>query len=74
MFEQGVNNAYYPDTQTVWDAFTSGFGPVRGLAQSLDPGRLEAFRRDLDSFHASFATEAGLHLKREYLITIGRRR
>jgi len=74
MFEQGVNNAYYPDTQTVWDAFTSGFGPVRSLAQSLDPPRLEAFRRDLDSFHTSYATEAGLHLKREYLITIGRRR
>jgi hypothetical protein len=74
MFEQGVNNAYYPDTQTVWDVFTTGFGPTRGLAQSLDPPRLDAFRRDHDAFHATYATEAGLHLKREYLITIGRRR
>ena len=74
MFEQGVNNAYYPDTQSVWDAFTTGFGPIRRLAQSLDPPRLEAFRRDIDAYHAHYATEAGLHLKREYLVTIGRRR
>ena len=74
MFEQGVNNAYYPDTQTVWDVQTTGFGPVRSLAQSLDPLRLEAFRRDFDAFNATYATEAGLHLKREYLVTIGRRR
>jgi len=74
MFEQGVNNAYYPDTQTVWDAFTSGFGPIRGLAQSLDPPRLDAFKRAIDAYHACYATEVGLHLKREYLVTIGRRR
>ena len=74
MFEHGVNNAYYPDTQTVWDAYSTGFGPLRGLAQSLDTPRLEAFRRDIDAYHACYATEAGLHLKREYLVTIGRRR
>lgn len=74
MFEHGVNNAYYPDTQTVWDAFRTGFGPVRGLAQSLDPPRLDAFRQDIDAFHASYVTEAGLHLRREYFVTIGQRR
>jgi hypothetical protein len=58
----------------VWDAYSTGFGPIRGLAQSLDPPRLEAFRRDIDAYHAYYATEAGLHLKREYLVTIGRRR
>lgn len=73
-FERGVNNAYYPDAQTIWDAYTAGFGPIRGLVQTLDPPRLEAFRRDIDAYHAHYATRAGLHLKREYLVTIGRRR
>ena len=73
MFEHGVSNAYYPDTQTVWRPYSTGFGPIRGLAQSLDPPRLEAFRRDIDAYHAYDATEAGLP-KRENLVTIGRRR
>jgi SAM-dependent methyltransferase len=73
-FEPGISNAYYPDTQTMWDIFTSGFGPIRGLAESLAPTRLAAFRRDMDAYHDHYATDAGLHVKREYLVTIGRRR
>jgi len=56
------------------DAAAARFGPIRGLAQSLDPPRLDAFKRAIDAYHACYATEAGLHLKREYLVTIGRRR
>lgn len=54
----------------MWDAFTTGFGPIRRLAQSLDPTRLEAFRRDIDSYHADYSTEPGCTC--EYLATIGR--
>ena len=31
-------------------------------------------KRDVDSYHRQFTIPAGLHLKREYLLTIGRRR
>lgn len=46
----------------------------RGPAQALDPVRRDALRRDLDAFHAYHAVDAGLHLKRENLVVIGRRR
>lgn len=73
-FETGINNAYHPDTREIWERYAIGFGPMRRLVESLDPSRLEAFRRDIDAYHAHYAVAAGLHVKREYLVTIGRRR
>ena len=74
VFEPGLNNAYYDDVQQMWDRFSEGFGPVRQLAQSLPPDRLQAFKRDLDAYHAEYAVAAGIHVKREYLLVIGRRK
>jgi len=74
-FETGVNNAYHESPQHIWDWYARGFGPVRQMAESLDPDRLEAFRRDIDAYHGHFATGNGrLHVKRDYLVTIGTRK
>lgn len=74
-FEHGVNNAFYDDIEHIWESFARGFGPVRQAIDSLDPARLAEFRRDIDSYHAGHTTENGLlHIKREYLLTIGHRR
>ncbi|WP_162915278.1 class I SAM-dependent methyltransferase [Desertibaculum subflavum] len=73
-FERGTNNAYYDDVQQMWDWFSEGFGPVRQLARGLPPDRLEAFRRDVDDYHRHYAVPAGLHVRREYLVVIGRRK
>lgn len=73
-FEAGLNNAYYDDVETMWARFVAGFGPVRRLAESLPPDRLLAFKRDIDAYHATYAVPAGIHVRREYLLVIGRRK
>jgi SAM-dependent methyltransferase len=74
-FEHGVNNAYHEDQQHIWDWYVRGFGPVRVTADSLDADRLAAFRADVDRYHAHFLTESGrLHVRRDYLVTIGTRK
>ncbi len=73
-FEKGENNAYHADCQTIWDWYVSGFGPLRVLANSLPPARLEKLRADCDAYHRHYETPAGLRVKREYLVTVGVRR
>lgn len=73
-FEPGVSNAYHGSTADIWDWYIRGFGPLRQLAESLAPDQVEALRRDIDAYHAHYAVPAGLHIKREYLLSIGRRR
>jgi len=73
-FERGVSNAYHGSIEDIWDWYKRGFGPLRQLAESLPPDRLEPLKRDVDAYHGHYAVAAGLHVKREYLLTIGRRR
>jgi SAM-dependent methyltransferase len=73
-FERGVNNAYHPDLKHIWEWYARGFGPLRQLIYSLDSDRCAALRRDFDAYHAHYDTEAGLHVKREYVIVLGKRR
>jgi SAM-dependent methyltransferase len=73
-FEHGVNNAYYPDLDHIWEAYALGFGPIRQLFGSLQPKQLAALRADVDAYHRQYETDAGLHMKREYVIVIGKRR
>lgn len=74
-FEPGVNHAYYDSADDVWDGYARGFGPVKQLADSLNPDRRRAFRQDFDAYHNRYATDAGLlHIRREYLVTVGTRR
>jgi len=73
-FENGVNNAYYGSTEDIWDAYTCGFGPLRHLAETLPANRVDELKRDVDAFHRQYAVPAGLHVERDYLVTIGRRR
>jgi SAM-dependent methyltransferase len=73
-FEPGVSSAYHASADAIWDWYARGFGPLRQLAESLPADRLEALKRDIDAYHSHYAAPAGLHVKREYLLIIGRRR
>jgi SAM-dependent methyltransferase len=70
-FEKGVS--YYREVSgdAAWDTFSQGYGPTRSLAASLDLERREALRQDFTAFHASFPTELGICVPREYWLTIG---
>jgi ubiquinone/menaquinone biosynthesis C-methylase UbiE len=73
-FEQGISNAYHGSADDIWNWYRRGFGPLRQLIESLPADRVERLKRDVDAYHRHYAVPAGLHVKREYLLTIGRRR
>jgi ubiquinone/menaquinone biosynthesis C-methylase UbiE len=73
-FERGTSNAYHGSTDDIWDWCTRGFGPLRQLTESLAPERVARLKHDVDAYHSHYIVPAGLHVKREYLLTVGRRR
>jgi len=73
-FERGVSNAYHGSTDDIWAWYARGFGPLRQLTESLAPERAARLKRDIDTYHQHYIVPAGLHVKREYLLTLGRRR
>lgn len=74
LFERGVSNCYFEDADAVWGCFLNGFGPLNVLYQSLDEASRHALKADVDAYHERYRVDAGLHIRREYLITIGQRR
>ena len=57
--------------EAAWSTFSTGYGPTMSLAMSLDPNRLAELRDDFIAFHSTFATELGICVPREYLLTVG---
>ena len=73
-FEPGVSNCYFDDVDAIWNWYLQGFGPMRAVHDSLDDAGRRALKKDLDAYHNHYRVEAGLHVRREYLVTIGHRR
>ena len=73
-FERGVSSAYHPDTDHIWEKYAHGFGPMRQLLASLAPEQVSVLRADVDVYHRQYQCEAGLHVRREYIIVLGTRR
>ena len=73
-FEKAVSYYREPSAEAAWDTFSIGYGPTRVLANSLDADRRETLRTDFIAFHQGFATEVGITVPREYVLTIGVRK
>jgi len=72
-FEKGVSYYREPSGEAAWETFSTGYGPTRSLAASLEPERRARFREDFIAFHAGFPTDLGICVPREYWLTIGQR-
>ncbi|SEO47604.1 class I SAM-dependent methyltransferase [Aquisalimonas asiatica] len=72
-FEPGVNHHYFDSVDDAWQWYARGFGPIKQVISQLSPDRQSAFKDAMDRYHAKFETDAGLHIRREYLVIIGRR-
>lgn len=72
-FERATSFYREPAPEETWAAFYGGYGPVRMLADSLDPARRDAFRRDVIAFHAGHLTDWGVLVRRDYWIAGGKR-
>lgn len=73
-FESGNSVLYSQSGQAVWDLFSTGFGPIKMLATTLDPERVEKLKQDFIAFHERFRTDIGIAMPREYLVTVGIRK
>jgi SAM-dependent methyltransferase len=73
-FEKGISNYREPSGEAAWLTFSTGYGPTKALAASLDDSRRAELRRDFIAFHDSFATELGICVPREYWVTFGVRK
>ncbi|UHL63215.1 class I SAM-dependent methyltransferase [Paralcaligenes sp. KSB-10] len=72
-FEEGITTYYDQDGKAAWHAFSTGYGPTKALANSLDDARRAQLQSDFAAFHDEFATDIGIAVPREYLLTIGTR-
>ncbi len=72
-FEKGVSYYREASGEAAWDTFSTGYGPTRSLAASLDRERRDALRDDFTAFHSGFPTELGICVPREYWLTVGAR-
>lgn len=73
-FEHGLSEAYHDSVDDIWDWYARGFGPVRSLVTNLEGDAAAALRADVDDYHRHYANASGrLHVKREYLLTLGHR-
>lgn len=73
-FERGTSFYREPSAEAAWTTFSTGYGPTKALAGSLDEVRRADLRRDFIAFHDGFPTELGICVPREYLLTFGTRR
>ena len=73
-FEPGTSFYREPSAVAAWDTFSTGYGPTRMLAESLDAEPRSALREDFIAFHDRFTNALGICVPREYLVTIGTRR
>jgi hypothetical protein len=72
-FERGISRCYYPNADAVWNAFTTGFGPVRALANRLEGDALAAYKEEFLAYNNKSLTPVGLALERSYLLVMGTR-
>ncbi len=73
-FEAGTSYYREPNAEAAWQTFSTGYGPTKMLAASLDDERRAAFRRDFIAFHAGFPSALGITVPRDYWLTVGVRR
>jgi len=73
-FERAVSYYREPSADAAWETFSTGYGPTRMLAESLEPVRREQLRADFVAFHAGFPTSLGICVPREYWLTVGIRK
>jgi SAM-dependent methyltransferase len=70
-FERGTSYYRESSAEAAWITFSTGYGPTRALAASLDAPRRAALRNEFIAFHEGFATELGVCVPRDYWVTVG---
>ena len=73
-FERAVSYYREPSAEAAWETFSTGYGPTKMLADTLESSRREQLRADFVAFHGGFPTALGICVPREYWLTVGVRK
>jgi SAM-dependent methyltransferase len=74
-FEEHVSTFRIGSGEEYWELFVTSFGPVKALAESLEPERREELHRGfVDFYETEFREGDEIVQPREYLLTLGIRR
>jgi SAM-dependent methyltransferase len=60
--------------ESIWQLFSTEYGPTKTLAESLDGEQREALHREFVALHERSRTNGGIRFSRTYLLTLGTRR
>lgn len=72
-FEEGDAPQRGASGEEVWELFSTVYGPIRTLAESLTPERRQELRRAFVEFFERYRTDEGIHQPRPYLVVLGTR-
>jgi SAM-dependent methyltransferase len=73
-FEHGDSVLVAESGESVWQLFSTEYGPTKTLAESLDDERRAELRRNFVELHERSRVDGGLRFSRSYLLTVGTRR
>jgi SAM-dependent methyltransferase len=73
-YEEGDCPQPGTSAEQVWELFTTAYGPTKTLADSLDPERRAALRRDWIAYFDQFRNGTGVSQPRPYLLVLGTRK
>jgi SAM-dependent methyltransferase len=73
-FEHGDSVLEAESGESVWQLFSTEYGPTKILADSLDDERREELRRNFVELHEGSRVDGEIRFSRTYLLTLGTRR
>lgn len=73
LIEEGISLYREAHATDAWEAFATGYGPVKSLIAALSEEALASFRDDFIAFHERHRTPAGILVQRPYKIVIAKR-
>ncbi len=73
-FEDGDCPQTAESAESVWELFSTSYGPTKALVASLEPERREALRQAFVGLYEQWTTHIGVHQPRPYQLALGTRR
>jgi SAM-dependent methyltransferase len=73
-FDHGDSVLRAESGESVWQLFSTEYGPTKTLADSLDDERGEELRRAFVDLHEASRADGGIAFSRGYLLTLGTRK
>jgi SAM-dependent methyltransferase len=73
-FVQGDSVLEGDSGESIWELFSTEYGPTKTLADSLDDERREELHRAFVDLHERSRTNGGIRFSRTYLLTLGTRK